>query len=138
MTKLAQQFNWLLHDRPFSDWLRLQPSDYQAPPWSNKWGENLETKTMAKELRTTKHPDGTGFSEVIHNGERSVAIHWRGDSGVAPSDVIRLTLNRLEDEQRGGPFADPKNAKAIVLLMQAEAELNGTQANVDGVPVIGE
>lgn len=126
------------------DEIILFPESLGSEPWTEKfltaWKDDWKrgVSKMAKELRTTKRPDGTGFSEIVTNGERSVSIHWRGDSGAAPSDVIRLTLNRLEDEQRGGPFADPRNAKAIVLLMQAEQELNGTQANVDGVPVIGE
>lgn len=192
MTKLAPQFNWMLHERPFSDWLRLQPSDYQAPPWSNKWGENWEEKTMttelrtskrpdgsdmilfedghtilfperfgsepwsekflsdwkenwkkgirtmATQLRTSKRPDGSGFGEVVSNGEQVVRIHWRGENGATPSDVIRLTITRMEDEQRGGPFADPKAAKALALMLQAERELRGDQATVDGVPVIGD
>ena len=137
MTKLAPQFDWMLYERPFSDWLRLQPSDYQALPWSNKWGENLGRKTMTTELRTSKRPDGSGFGEVVSNGEQVVRIHWRGENGATPTDVIRLTITRMEDEQRGGPFADPKAAKALALMMQAERELRGDQTTVDGVPVIG-
>jgi hypothetical protein len=45
---------------------------------------------------------------------------------------------RLEQEQRGGPFASPASAKAIALLMQAEAELNGGQKTLDdGTPIFG-
>ena len=138
MSKLATEFNWLLYERPFSDWLRMQPSDLPAPPWSNKWGENWERKTMTTELKTFKRPDGSGFGEVIRDGQQVVRIHWRGDGGATPSDVIRLTITRLEDEQRGGPFADPKAAKALALMLQADRELRGEQTSVDGTPIIGD
>jgi hypothetical protein len=42
----------------------------------------------------------------------------------------------MESEQRGGPFADQKNAKAIAFLMQAEAELSGDKGP-DGAPILG-
>ena len=138
MSKLATGLNWLSHDRPFSDWLRMQPSDYAALPWSSKWGEKWERKTVATELRTSKRPDGSGFGEVVRDGLQVVRINWRGDGGATPSDVIRLTITRLEDEQRGGPFADPKAAKALALMMQADRELRGEETSVDGTPIIGD
>lgn len=138
MSKLATEFNWLLHERPFSDWLRMQPSDTPALQWVNKWGENWEERAMTTELKTSKRADGSGFGEVIRDGQQVVRIHWRGDGGATPSDVIRLTITRLEDEQRGGPFADPRSAKALALMLQADRELRGEQASVDGVPIIGD
>ena len=93
---------------------------------------------MTTELRTSKRPDGSGFGEVVSNGEQVVRIHWRGENGATPSDVIRLTITRLEDEQLGGPFADPKAAKALALMMQADRELRGEETSVDGVPIIGD
>jgi hypothetical protein len=42
----------------------------------------------------------------------------------------------MESEQKGGPFADLKNAKAIAYLMQAEAELSGDKMP-DGAPILG-
>lgn len=93
---------------------------------------------MATELKTSKHPDGSGFGQMIVNGQQTVAIYWQGRNGATPSDVIRLTIARMEDEQRGGPFADPKAAKALALMLQADRELRGEQATVDGVPIIGD
>ena len=93
---------------------------------------------MTTELKTSKHPDGSGFGQMIVNGLLAVDIYWRGDGGATPSDVIRLTITRMEDEQRGGPFADPRAAKALALMLQADRELRGDQTNVDGVPIIGD
>jgi hypothetical protein len=93
---------------------------------------------MTTELRTSKRPDGSGFGEVVRDGLQVVRINWRGDGGATPSDVIRLTITRMEDEQRGGPFADPRAAKALALMLQADRELRGDQTSVDGVPIIGD
>jgi hypothetical protein len=95
-------------------------------------------ESMATELKTSKHPDGSGFGQMIINGQQAVAIYWQGRNGATPSDVIRLTITRMEDEQRGGPFADPKAAKALALMLQADRELRGDQTSVDGVPIIGD
>lgn len=93
---------------------------------------------MTTELKTSKRPDGSGFGEVVKDGQQVVRIHWRGDGGATPSDVIRLTITRMEDEQRGGPFGDVKAAKALALMMQADRELRGDQTSVDGTPIIGD
>jgi hypothetical protein len=138
MSNLATEFNSLLHERPFSDWLQMQPSDYAGLPWSSKWGEAWEERKMTTELKTSKRADGSGFGEVIRDGLQVVRINWRGDGGATPSDVIRLTITRMEDEQRGGPFADPRAAKALALMLQADRELRGDQTSVDGVPIIGD
>jgi hypothetical protein len=80
--------------------------------------------------------DGSGKTTAISMGEQVLSIHWRGENGVTPLDVIRVTLSKMESEQRGGPFADLKNAKAIAHLMQAEAELTG-EVGPDGAPILG-
>jgi hypothetical protein len=80
--------------------------------------------------------DGSGKTTAVANGEQVLSIHWRGDNGVTPLEVIGVTRRRMESEQRGGPFADLKNAKAIAYLMQAEAELSGDKMP-DGVPILG-
>ena len=93
---------------------------------------------MTTELRTSKRPDGSGLGEAYRDNLQVVRISWRGDDGATPGDVIRLTITRMEDEQRGGPFADPKAAKALALMLQADRELRGEQTSVDGVPIIGD
>jgi phage-related baseplate assembly protein len=80
--------------------------------------------------------DGSGKTTATANGEQVLQIYWRGENGVTPLDVIRVTLSKMESEQRGGPFADQKNAKAIAFLMQAEAELSGDKGP-DGAPILG-
>jgi phage-related baseplate assembly protein len=80
--------------------------------------------------------DGSGKTTATANGEQVLSIYWRGENGVTPLDVIRVTLSKMESEQRGGPFADQKNAKAIAFLMQAEAELSGDKGP-DGAPILG-
>jgi phage-related baseplate assembly protein len=84
----------------------------------------------------TSREDGSGKTTAVANGEQVLSIYWRGENGVTPLDVIAVTRRRMESEQRGGPFADLKNAKAIAFLMQAEAELTGDKGP-DGVPILG-
>jgi phage-related baseplate assembly protein len=84
----------------------------------------------------TNREDGSGKTTAVANGEQVLSIYWRGQNGVTPLDVIAVTRRRMESEQRGGPFADLKNAKAIAFLMQAEAELSGDKMP-DGVPILG-
>jgi hypothetical protein len=80
--------------------------------------------------------DGSGKTTALNMGEQVLSIHWRGQNGVTPLEVIGVTRRRMESEQKGGPFADPKAAKAIAFLMQAEAELSGN-VGPDGVPILG-
>jgi hypothetical protein len=84
----------------------------------------------------TNREDGSGKTTAVANGEQVLSIHWRGENGVTPLEVIGVTRRRMESEQRGGPFADLKNAKAIAFLMQAEAELTDSKGP-DGVPILG-
>jgi hypothetical protein len=84
----------------------------------------------------TSREDGSGKTTAFNMGEQVLSIHWRGENGVTPLEVIGVTRRRMESEQKGGPFADPKAAKAIAHLMQAEAELSG-QVGPDGVPILG-
>ena len=138
MIKFAIKPKQLQYDEAVADWFRINSKKAPAPQWVNKWGEKWEERKMATELKTSKRPDGSGFGEVIRDGQQVVRIHWRGDGGATPSDVIRLTITRLEDEQRGGPFADPRAAKALALMLQADRELRGEETSVDGVPIIGD
>ena len=138
MIKFTSKPKRLEFEPAVTDWFRNQPSNTLAPEWVSKWSEKWEQKTVTTELRTSKRPDGSGLGEVISDGLQVVRINWRGDGGATPSDVIRLTITRMEDEQRGGPFADPKAAKALALMLQADRELRGDQTNVDGVPIIGD
>jgi hypothetical protein len=80
--------------------------------------------------------DGSGKTTALNMGEQVLSIHWRGENGVTPLEVIGVTRRRMELEQKGGPFADPKAAKAIAYLMQAEAELTDSKGP-DGVPILG-
>ena len=84
----------------------------------------------------TSREDGSGKTTAVANGEQVLSIYWRGENGVTPLEVIGVTRRRMELEQKGGPFADPKAAKAIAYLMQAEAELTGDKGP-DGVPILG-
>jgi hypothetical protein len=84
----------------------------------------------------TNREDGSGKTTAFNMGEQVLSIHWRGENGVTPLEVIGVTRRRMESEHRGGPFADLKNAKAIAFLMQAEAELTGDKMP-DGVPILG-
>jgi hypothetical protein len=87
-------------------------------------------------FQATNREDGSGKTTAIANGEQVLSIHWRGENGVTPLDVIRATLIKMESEQRGGPFADQQNAKAIGYLLQAEAVLTDSKMP-DGAPILG-
>ena len=100
---------------------------------------------MTTELRSILAPDGSGTAEII-NGPRRVAwVEWRSvcvggvcHAAATPQDVLKLTRQRLTDEQRGGPYASPSKAKAIAMLLQVEAELDGGQKTLDdGTPIFG-
>lgn len=68
-----------------------------------------------------------------------LSIHWAGsdrqDSSVRPVDVARVMVDRLEAEQQTDLGSD-KNARAIVLMLQAIDALTGDDQTIDGVPVI--
>jgi hypothetical protein len=84
----------------------------------------------------TNREDGSGKTTATANGEQVLSIYWRGENGVTPLEVIGVTRRRMESEQRGGPFADQKNAMAIGYLLQAEAVLTNSKGP-DGVPILG-
>jgi hypothetical protein len=84
----------------------------------------------------TNRKDGSGKTTAVANGEQVLQIYWRGENGVTPLDVIRVTLSKMESEQRGGPFADQQNAMAIGYLLQAEAVLTNSKMP-DGAPILG-
>jgi hypothetical protein len=84
----------------------------------------------------TNRQDGSGRTTAFNMGEQVLSIHWRGENGVTPLEVIGVTRRKMESEQKGGPFADQKNSKAIALLMEAEAVLSGDKMP-DGAPILG-
>ena len=100
---------------------------------------------MTTELRSTLSPDGSGTAEIINAPRRVAWVKWRTvcvggvcHAAATPQDVLKLTRQRLTDEQRGGPYASPSKAKAIAMLLQVEAELDGGQKTLDdGTPIFG-
>lgn len=69
-----------------------------------------------------------------------LSIHWAGsgrnDENVRPLEVIQATIDRLEAEQKTDLGSDA-NARALVSMMQAAAELQGKAATMaDGTPII--
>lgn len=100
---------------------------------------------MTRELRSTLAKDGTGEAEIYSGPRRVAHIEWRSVcvngacvEAAHPIDIVKLTRQRLTEEQRGGPYADPSKAKAIAMLMQVEAELSGGQKTLDdGTPIFG-
>ena len=100
---------------------------------------------MTTKLRSTLAQDGTGTGELMSGRIVVATIHWGSicvdnvcHAGANPADVSKLTRLRLQDEQKSQPTADPRKAKAIALLMQVEAELDGGQKTLDdGTPIFG-
>lgn len=66
-------------------------------------------------------------------------IDWAGsaelDGRVRPRDVVAATVQRLEAEQKTDLGSDA-NARAMALLMEAQAILDGTQRTTEFGPVI--
>ena len=72
-------------------------------------------------------------------------IHWAGSrnafgadysQNVRPVDVINATIDRLQAEQKTDLGSDA-NARALVYIMKAKAELTGEVVEMpDGTPVI--
>ena len=57
--------------------------------------------------------------------------------GADESDVIGLTIARMENKAKGG-MRSVAESKALILLHQARAELDGGQKTLDdGTPIIG-
>ena len=100
---------------------------------------------MATELRSTLSPDGSGSAEILSGRFVVASINWRSvciggvcHAAATPGDVLKLTRLRLQDEQKAEPTASPAKAKAIAMLMQVEAELDGGQKTLDdGTPIFG-
>jgi len=100
---------------------------------------------MTTELRSTLSPDGSGSAEILSGRFVVADIRWRSicvggvcHAAATPVDIIKLTRMRLADEQKGGPYASPSKAKAIAMLLQVEAELDGGQKTLDdGTPIFG-
>jgi hypothetical protein len=100
---------------------------------------------MTTELRSTLSPDGSGNAEILSGRFVVASINWRSicvggvcHEAAMPWQVSKLTRLRLQDEQKSQPTADPRKAKAIALLMQVEAELDGGQKTLDdGTPIFG-
>ena len=81
--------------------------------------------------------DGVDLGGVYER--EGLRIHWAGseplDARVRPKDVIRATIERLEAEQRTNLGSD-SGARAMVLLMEAKAILEGTLFDSSHGPVI--
>lgn len=100
---------------------------------------------MTTELRSTLSPDGSGSAEILSGRFVVASINWRSicvggvcHAAATPLDILKLTRQRLGDEQKGGPYASPSKAKAIAMLMQVEAELDGGQKTLDdGTRIFG-
>lgn len=100
---------------------------------------------MAHVLETSHRQDGSGIGRV-RNGVFEVAvIHWsslcvEGNQciqGADEGDVIGLTISRIENKAKAG-MGSVAESKALILLHQAKAELNGGQQTLDdGTPIFG-
>ena len=73
-------------------------------------------------------------SEIAVSGVIKLSITWGAD-GVSVGDVLDATIERVQDTQSRGLGGDAE-AKALVDLLRARAELRGTKRDVDGTPVI--
>lgn len=72
------------------------------------------------------------------NGIEVAKIRWRSNvlsDGLSPRDALEATRRRMVTEQSGS-LASDRTAKALVLVMEALAVLDGKQTEHDGIPVI--
>jgi hypothetical protein len=107
----------------------LKMQDQQKPP-----GEFGASDGVFTSHRSSQGRDLGGVSQ-----RPGLSIHWAGsdrlDSSVRPIDVIRVTIDRIEAEQQTD-LGSNRNAKAMVLLLQAISALEGEREDVDGIPII--
>lgn len=99
---------------------------------------------MAHVLETTHSEDGRGVGRVM-NGHYPVAtVYWGARcvdgqcvNAADECDVIGLTIARMENKAKAG-LGSVAESKALALLHQAKAELNGGQKTLDdGTPILG-
>lgn len=66
-----------------------------------------------------------------------MAIRWRGKGieGITPLEVLQSTSERMQSEQATDLGSDA-NARAMILVMEAVAILEGRDKTVDGIKVI--
>ena len=100
-------------------------------------------QAMIEEIQSDLEKDSEAFGSCVvvsktpSDDHRSV-IRWRGvqSVGASPVDVLRATKAQMEREQQTELGSD-SNAKALALVLQAVAELEGKQtAMPDGTPII--
>lgn len=100
-------------------------------------------RAMIDEIKSDLEKDNETFggcvvvSKAPSDDHRSV-IRWRGVQaiGASPVDVLRATKAQMEREQQSDLGSDA-NARALALVLQAVAELEGKQAAMpDGTPII--
>lgn len=100
---------------------------------------------MAHVLETTHCKDNSGVGRVL-NGVHAVATIMWGTKCLSngaciaaadEADVIGLTIARMENKAKAG-MGSVAESKALILLHQAKAELNGGQKTLDdGTPIFG-
>lgn len=84
--------------------------------------------------------NGCSVTRVRQGGAEVLAVHWanrRGGFGATPLIATQALRMRLEAEQKG-ELASDVNAKALALVMQAEAILSGRKADFEGIPILGD
>jgi len=100
---------------------------------------------MAIVLETSHREDGGGVGRVLNGSHIVASVRWgpvclaNGAcvQGADEGDVIGLTIARMENKAKGG-MGSVAESKALILLHQAKAELNGGQKTMDdGTPIIG-
>jgi hypothetical protein len=100
---------------------------------------------MAHVLETSHRQDGSGVGRIVSGSHVFATIVWghlcapdgacykAADEG----DVIGLTIARMENKAKSG-MGSVAESKALILLHQAKAELNGGQKTLDdGTPIFG-
>ena len=100
---------------------------------------------MAHVLETSNRHGGGGLGRVLNGSYVVASIQWgpicltNGTcvQGADEGDVIGLTIARMENKAKAG-MGSVAESKALALLHQAKAELNGGQKTLDdGTPIFG-
>ena len=100
---------------------------------------------MAHVLETIHKNDGSGIGRVVNGSHMVAEIQWGAVcigngvcvQGASEVDVIGLTISRMEKKAKAG-MGSVAESKALILLHQAKAELNGGQKTLDdGTPIFG-
>jgi uncharacterized protein YneF (UPF0154 family) len=114
---------------------KITDHQYEAPEVTDQSTQVFIPDSVPEPLEAMQSAPGASGGS---NNQGGSFISWRGEAnpGASPVTVLRATKEQMEREQKTKLGSDA-TARAMVLVMQAIAELEGKQTEMpDGTPII--